>query len=177
MRGGVTVFLFCAAAVFGPPASAEVLEIGDDGSVRIVSHTPEPPASSRAAAPSGIAAEIEAAAARTGLHPTLLDAVAWTESRRNPAARSPKGALGVMQLMPGTARDLGVDPSDPAQNILGGALYLRAQLDAFGWDLPLALAAYNAGPNAVRRHGGVPPYRETRGYVASVLGRLSDQTP
>lgn len=98
----------------------------------------------------------------------LFRALIWQESRFNPNARSPKGALGLAQLMPGTAAHLGVDPHDPVQNLDGGARYLLAQLQAFGSPL-LALAAYNAGPEAVRKYGGVPPYRETRDYVSRIL--------
>lgn len=112
-----------------------------------------------------------AAAARFhGLQPGLLEAVAWQESRGRMDTVSVKGARGVMQLMPGTAAELGVRPDDLADNIRGGALYLRRQLDRFG-SVPLALAAYNAGPGAVLRYGGIPPYRETRGYVAKIMDR------
>ncbi|WP_146588072.1 lytic transglycosylase domain-containing protein [Puniceibacterium confluentis] len=91
------------------------------------------------------------------------------ESGWNPNARSHKGALGLAQLMPGTARLLGVDPSDPAQNLDGGARYLSQQYSKFrSWKL--ALAAYNAGPGAVEKHGGVPPYAETRNYVKVIWG-------
>lgn len=91
------------------------------------------------------------------------------ESAWNPNARSHKGAMGLAQLMPATARTLGVDATDPYQNLDGGARYLRRQYEEFGsWRL--ALAAYNAGPGAVRRHGGVPPYRETRSYVRVIWG-------
>jgi soluble lytic murein transglycosylase-like protein len=91
------------------------------------------------------------------------------ESNWNPLAISHKGAIGLAQLMPGTARLLGVDPYDPRANLEGGARYLRMQYDTFGsWQL--ALAAYNAGPGAVQQHGGVPPYRETQNYVRKVLG-------
>lgn len=89
------------------------------------------------------------------------------ESAYNPAARSPVGAIGLGQLMPGTASDLGVDPHDIAQNLDGSARYLLMMLDQFG-DGSLALAAYNAGPEAVTRHGGIPPFRETQGHVARV---------
>lgn len=92
------------------------------------------------------------------------------ESGFDPNATSQAGAAGLMQLMPETARGLGVtDPYDPAQSIEAGVRYLRGQLDRFGGDPALALAAYNAGPNAVQRYGGVPPYAETQRYVESVL--------
>jgi len=108
--------------------------------------------------------------ARTyNLDPKLLHAIAKVESNYNPRAVSPKGALGVMQLIPSTARLVGVsDPFDPRENIHGGARYLRYLLDKFG-DLTLALAAYNAGPKAVEAYGGIPPYAETQRYVRSVL--------
>jgi len=108
--------------------------------------------------------------ARTyNLDPKLLHAIAKVESNYNPRAVSPKGALGVMQLIPSTARLVGVsDPFDPRENIHGGARYLRYLLDKFG-DLTLALAAYNAGPKAVEAYGGIPPYEETQRYVRSVL--------
>jgi soluble lytic murein transglycosylase-like protein len=108
--------------------------------------------------------------ARTyNLDPRLLHAIAKVESNYNPRAVSPKGALGVMQLIPSTARLVGVsDPFDPRENIHGGARYLRYLLDKFG-DLTLALAAYNAGPKAVEAYGGIPPYEETQRYVRSVL--------
>jgi hypothetical protein len=93
------------------------------------------------------------------------------ESAGREDALSPKGAYGYMQLMPGTARELGVDMSDPLQNITGGLTYLRRQMNAFG-SLPLALAAYNAGPGAVSEYGGIPPYAETQDYVKKILGRV-----
>jgi soluble lytic murein transglycosylase-like protein len=99
------------------------------------------------------------------------------ESGFDPSATSRAGAQGLMQLMPGTASALGVsDPYDPAQSIDGGTRYLRDMLDRFGWDGRLALAAYNAGPGAVERHGGVPPYDETQRYVERVLTTFAQST-
>ena len=109
------------------------------------------------------------AAREHGIDARLLFAVAYRESRGNPHAVSPVGACGVMQLMPATARYLGVkDIFDPRQNVFAGARYLRTLLDTFNGDLDLTLAAYNAGPGAVQKYHGVPPYRETRAYVASI---------
>ena len=110
------------------------------------------------------------AARRHGIPEDLFLRLVQQESGWNPTARSHKGAMGLAQLMPATARRLGVDPGDPHQNLDGGARYLALQYRAFN-DWRLALAAYNAGPEAVRKHGGVPPYRETRGYVTAILGR------
>jgi soluble lytic murein transglycosylase-like protein len=118
---------------------------------------------------------IASAARRYTLDPALLKAVAQTESDFSPLAVSSAGAKGVMQLMDATARQLGVANSfDPAQNIDGGARFLRQLLDHYGGDVTLALAAYNAGPSAVDRWGGLPPYRETQAYVPRVLA-LRDQ--
>lgn len=125
-------------------------------------------------------AQIASAAAKYGIDPALVEAVMHQESRGNEKARSAKGARGLMQLMPQTAVGLGVDPEDPAQNIDGGARYLRQMLDQFGGDEEKALAAYNAGPNAVQKHGGIPPYKETQGYVSSIKARMqsrSEATP
>jgi soluble lytic murein transglycosylase-like protein len=131
------------------------------------------PARSAAGIPPRYAAKIHELAARFDLSPALLEAVVWQESRWQENALSPKGARGLAQLMPGTARYLGVDPRDPFQNLEGGARYLREQLDRFGGDLEKALAAYNAGPGRVARAGGIPNIRETQAYVAAVLGRLA----
>lgn len=118
--------------------------------------------------PSVYKSTIEGLASRYGIPSSLLMSVVHTESRFNQGAVSPTGAIGLMQLMPGTARDLGVDPTDSMQNLEGGARYLKQQLDRFG-SVPLALAAYNAGPNAVKKYGGVPPFKETRDYVDKVM--------
>ncbi len=108
--------------------------------------------------------------ARTyGLEEALVKAVIKAESNYNPQSLSNKGAQGLMQLIPETARQMKVnDPFNPAENIRGGSNYLRLMLDQFGGNLDLALAAYNAGPNAVQRHRGIPPYTETREYVQRV---------
>jgi soluble lytic murein transglycosylase-like protein len=119
-------------------------------------------------------AEIDAAAASNGIDPALLKGLVSQESGFDPNARSGAGAVGLTQLMPGTAAALGVtNPLDPAQSLQGGAKYLRQQLDRFGGDARLALAAYNAGPGAVARYGGVPPYSETQNYVNSVLAKAA----
>lgn len=116
-------------------------------------------------------AQIEAAAEAGGIEPELLHAVVHAESAYNPHAVSPKGALGLAQLMPSTARMYGVsDALKPADNLRASARHLRDLLDDFG-DIELVLSAYNAGAGAVRKYGGVPPYAETRAYVPKVAGR------
>jgi soluble lytic murein transglycosylase len=103
------------------------------------------------------------------LDKALIKAVIKVESDFDPQVVSHKGAQGLMQLMPGTARELGVNnPFSPTDSIYGGSFYLRKMLDSFGSNLELALAAYNAGPNAVRKYGGIPPYAETQNYVKRV---------
>lgn len=116
-------------------------------------------------------AQIEAAAEAGGIEPELLHAVVHAESAYNPRAVSPKGALGLAQLMPSTARQYGVsDALKPADNLRASARHLRDLMDHFG-DLQLVLSAYNAGAGAVKKYGGVPPYAETRAYVPKVAGR------
>lgn len=118
-------------------------------------------------------ARIRELAVKYDISPSLLEAVVWQESRWNEAAVSPVGARGLTQLMPGTARQMGVDPGDPQANLEGGARYLRLQLDRFGGDIEKALAAYNAGPGRVQQARGVPDIAETRAYVAAIMGRLA----
>lgn len=166
-------------------ARADVLEIGTNGA-RWIAGGPSQASAPDSAAPfqtlvpqeSSLApvewrAEVAAVAARYDISPALLEAVVWQESRWRPNAISSAGARGLAQLMPGTARQLGVNPDDPRANLDGGARYLKTQLDAFGGDIVKALAAYNAGPGRVQRAGGVPKIRETQQYVAAILNRLS----
>jgi len=164
----------CASAAM--PAGADVrLEQRPDGTKIIIGEPAEartrrlssallsPPATS-------LLLLIDAAATAQALEPRLVQAVMQVESGYNPRALSKKGAMGLMQLMPETAVELAVsDPWDVEQNVRGGAAYLRKMLDTFGDDLPLALAAYNAGPTAVAKHDGIPPFAETREYVRRVL--------
>ncbi|MDG1008430.1 MAG: lytic transglycosylase domain-containing protein [Amylibacter sp.] len=112
----------------------------------------------------------EAAARKYGIPIDLFNRLVQQESNWNPKTKSQAGAIGLAQLMPLTAKSLGVDPYDPRQNLEGGARYLKQQYDKFrSWRL--ALAAYNAGPSIVEKHGGVPPYNETRNYVRQILGQ------
>jgi soluble lytic murein transglycosylase-like protein len=166
------------------PAQAQVMEIGSDGAVTtysgptiyssdgVRSLMPQVSTAPMRATPAEISRAIQDASIRHAISAPLVEAVAWQESRFNQAAVSPKGAMGVMQLMPATARQLGVDARDVTSNIEGGALYLSQMLRRFEGDVPRALAAYNAGPEAVQRYGGVPPYAETQAYVRAILGRL-----
>ena len=126
--------------------------------------------------PARYRAKVHELAQRFDLSPSLLEALVWQESRWRENAVSPAGARGLAQLMPGTARYLGVDPDDPLANLEGGARYLREQLDRFDGDLEKALAAYNAGPGRVIRADGIPNIRETKHYVAAIMGRLANHS-
>ncbi len=199
------VMIVVAAAGLAAQAQADVLELSADGARWVAGPLAEAPARSATAAsvsapveqeeglvlpeyaiadparhaagiPTRYAPKITELAARFDLSPSLLEALVWQESRWRENAVSPVGARGLAQLMPGTARYLGVDSSDPFQNLEGGARYLREQLDRFDGNLEKALAAYNAGPGRVERAGGIPNIRETKQYVAAIMGRLANHS-
>jgi soluble lytic murein transglycosylase-like protein len=153
-------------------AYAQVLQIDQDGSTHRVGPgwTEHADVDSQA---DRYAPAVQDAARKYNLSPLLLDTLAREESGYDPTALSPAGAIGIMQLMPATARELHVDPWDPTQNIFGGAAYLRQQIDHFNGNLEMALAAYNAGSARVIRFTGVPPYPQTRRYVGRALDRLA----
>jgi soluble lytic murein transglycosylase-like protein len=179
-----------AACGWGVPsaASADVLEIGQGGASWIAggpiqefatalpngqaSATPLTQAAD-SAGPQQWRGHVAQLAAKYDVSPSLIEALVWQESRWRTGALSPAGARGLAQLMPGTARELGVNPNDPLANLEGGVRYLRQQLDAFDGDVEKALAAYNAGPAKVARAGGVPNIRETQNYVAVIMARLA----
>jgi soluble lytic murein transglycosylase-like protein len=116
---------------------------------------------------------INAIATGHGMNPSVIRSIIEVESGFDPQAKSSKGAMGLMQLMPETAQELGVsDPWDPTENITGGTKYISWLLRKYNGDLSKALAAYNAGPNAVDSYGGIPPYQETSDYVKSVMARI-----
>jgi soluble lytic murein transglycosylase-like protein len=155
------------------PTAAPMAGAGAPGIVPTAPGAPIPGGSLSPSTP--FAAQIEAAAARHGVDPALLAGLIKAESNFDPNAGSSAGAQGLTQLMPETARGLGVtDPFDPEQSIEGGARYLSEQLRAFDGNAELALAAYNAGPGAVEQHGGIPPYPETQAYVTKVLGYATE---
>ena len=183
--------------VGGTVARADVLEIDAGGAVHIrrggaevqwvepVAQTEEAPAIPAEAMtpvalpvmPESWRAPLEAAATRYSVSPALLAALVWRESRWQPTAISRKGAVGLTQLMPSTARAMTVDARDPAANLEGGAHYLRQMLDLFDGDIERALAAYNAGPGRVLRTSGLPRITETRSYVSTIIDRLTPDFP
>jgi hypothetical protein len=165
------------------PAHAQVIEIGDDGTAttyskptRFLGGEVESVSTPTVTVSPAKEDRYQQAAKAAGIDVQLLRAVAWTESRGRQDAVSPKGALGIMQLMPGTAVELGVNPRDADANLHGGARYLARQLSRFQ-SVPLALAAYNAGPGAVVRWNGIPPYAETQAYVAQIMARYGRGAP
>ena len=190
---GLMLLIACLGlSCLGPAqtARAQVYEIGQGGAMQVREGggaviwrdangapqvaKPAVPVASVTHSSTDSASLLARTAARYSLSPALLEALVWQESRWNNSAVSPKGAMGLTQLMPATARALGVDPRDPVANLEGGARYLRLMLDRFGGDVVKALAAYNAGPERVERAGGVPAIRETREYVAAIMARLGN---
>lgn len=199
LKQAVRAAVAAACGLSAIPAQADVLQIDADGSRWVTAlPSPEPalpaeesilgeavlhderavvdPNWQARVVPAAYAATVQQLAQRFDLSPALIEALVWQESRWRVDAVSHKGARGLGQLMPGTARELGVDPNDPHANLEGAARYLRAQIDRFGGDLEKALAAYNAGPGRVARANGVPRIAETRKYVTAIMGRLSDHT-
>lgn len=201
--GSFASLLLLVATLAGGPASADVLEVGRDGTVivragltstaadqsspddvdldaepAVLSVVPDVPVPALTlvgapVTPSAFQPAVLAAAQRYQVSPDLLAALVWQESRWQPSALSPKGAMGLAQLMPATARALAVDPRDAAANLAGAAHYLRQMLDLFDGDVERALAAYNAGPERVLKAGGVPAIPETRAYVSRIIDRLA----
>ena len=195
----VVVCAVVALSLIASPSAASVFEISSDGGVSVregagvatwdaldyqtpASHQTEVetvlPSNAMTvlrdvAVPQRFAGLIQVAAASANISPALLAALVSQESGWNPQAVSSKGATGLAQLMPATARQLGVDPRDPVANLIGGSLYLRQLLDSFGGDVEKALAAYNAGPRQVRKANGVPAIAETQVYVRSIVQRVS----
>ena len=180
---------FASLIIFSSPVSAQVIDIGVDGKAvtytsttvfvsdggNMVAERPLDPVHHTLLMPSSLTASVAKVEVEYGLPSGLVDAVIYQESRGRMDAVSPKGAVGLMQLMPSTAALLGVNPYNADDNIRGGARYLRQQIDRFG-SIPLALAAYNAGPGAVLRYGGIPPFRETQNYVTTILSRWKPPT-
>ena len=196
------VALGVALALASTPASAQVMDIASDGTVsvrqgagastwEVVSAACDETVDENGApvvpngaitniapapVPAQYASALAQAAASANISPALLAALVWQESRWNAQAISRKGAIGLAQLMPATARTLGVNPSDPIANLNGGARYLRQLLDQFDGDVEKALAAYNAGAARVRSAGGIPAIAETRNYVSSIVRRISSSS-
>lgn len=187
----LAVLAVTTALVAPAPVGAQVYKlVAPDGTIHFT-NAPNDPRYQRTEFTSGTAAgwlrlpggaagpyrsEIRDAALRHGVPERLVTAVIHVESGFNPRAVSRKGARGLMQLMPDTASSLGVhDTFDPRENIDGGVRHLRGLIDRFGNNLPLALAAYNAGEGVVAGYGGIPPYAETRDYVARVLQLLDGE--
>lgn len=198
----VSAALGVVVGLAASPASAQVMDIASDGTVsvrqgsgastwEVVSAASDETVDENGApvvpkgavtaigpapVPAQYAAALAKAAASSNISPLLLAALIWQESRWNAQAVSRKGAVGLAQLMPATARYLGVNPADPIANLNGGARYLRLLLDQFDGDVEKALAAYNAGAARVRSAGGIPAIAETRNYVSSIVRRISSSS-
>lgn len=187
-------WMFVWVGLLAGPAFATVFEIDSEGNVIKIEGAQRRPYPTLATKHDRLEPQYQASGSRQRLHPdlevslainsaaqsqqldtSLIEAIGWQESRLNPQAISPKGAVGIMQLMPSTARALGVRSDIIHDNVRGGATYLRQMLRRYDGDLVLALAAYNAGPGAVDRYGGAPPYLETQAYIAAILERLAQQ--
>ena len=170
---GATIRLFRSGGVIEVPtklvAGFEEEDFVPPAEARPAASQAAPAAESLPQLPQDPRAMVREAALRSGLPPEFVESVAQIESGFRPGAVSPKGAMGVMQLMPGTARMLGADPADTAQNIDAGTRLLRELLLKYDGDVVKALAAYNAGEGAVERYQGLPPYNETRWYVKKVI--------
>lgn len=182
-RGAAAAVLATALA---HAASADVIDMRPDGTTEILSgpviattdgNRPivQQPIEIRAAPAAGpaVSGAVMSAASRYQISHELIEAIAWQESRFDQRALSPRGARGVMQLMPDTAHALGVNAGELQDNVSGGARYLSLLLQYYDGDIIRTLSAYNAGPAAVARYGGEPPFAETRGFVDAVLGRLA----
>jgi len=167
VEGGTVQLVTAQGMIEVPAASVRSYEVEE--------YTPPPPAPPPAPAVAVIEPKltpqqlVTRAANRAGLPPAIVHSIARAESAYRPDALSPKGAIGLMQLMPGTAAELNADPNDPAQNADAGARYLRQLLEKYDGVVSKAVAAYNAGPGAVDKYNGVPPYKETIDYVQRVL--------
>jgi soluble lytic murein transglycosylase-like protein len=187
--GLLLVLATVVSTAVAPHCLAQVIEISASGdtvtyaapaiftSTGVESIAATNPALARSLPAADLSRVIAEAALRNQLSADLVTEVAWRESRFHQAAVSKRDAVGVMQLTAATAHDLGVDRYDVRQNIHGGAAYLRRMMDRYGGDLRLTLAAYNAGPGAVDRYHGVPPFQETQAYVTAILGRLALRAP
>lgn len=181
MKRLVPAVLILAAAASNAQSPAKIVITNDGGGIRAyrtaggartlilsILSTPHAPRTG-GHVPAYLSALIDEAARKHGVDARLVTAVAGAESAYDPKAVSRTGACGIMQLMPRTARILGVsNVFDLRENIFGGTRYLRTLLDSFGGNVDLAVAAYNAGPGAVQKYGGIPPYAETRAYVRTV---------
>ena len=197
LRSG-RLMVFTVLALASAPLRADVLEIGDEGARWVAGGPATVPAANELSAvygPEGVPTiaisdpelhalgvpqkyqlKVRELSHRFDLSPSLIEALVWQESRWREGAVSTAGARGLAQLMPGTARYLGVDPDDALQNLEGGARYLREQLDTFDGDIEKALAAYNAGPGRVLAVNRIPDIQETKKYVAAIMGRLSNHS-